>query len=92
MPIQTEKKRGIIKNALSTVSNYYNAAKGNLKADMNISKLASKHGIVEGIYGAKNYDTVIKKAREYAKKGNMLGMRQYFKSQQEKAKKQGQKF
>jgi hypothetical protein len=86
------KKRGIIKNAIQTASNYYNAAKSNVKSDINIIKLANKYGIVEGVYGAKNFDTVIKKAKQYAKQGNMVGVRDYFKSQREKARSQGQNF
>lgn len=92
MTTKTEKKRNIIKGAIETVSNYYKAWKGNKKSDDNIRQLASKYGIVGGVYGAENYDTVIKKAQDYAKKGNMIAMRDYFKSQREKARSQGQNF
>jgi hypothetical protein len=88
----TQKKKNIIKGALESASNYYKTYKNNLNSDVNIMKLASEHGITSSVYGANNYNTVINKAKEFAKQGNMVGMRNYFKSQQAKAKLQGQNF
>lgn len=85
------KKRGIIKNALGTVIDYTKAKIGDIKTKSNVSAIASRYGIVEGIYGAKNYDKVINTANTFADKGDMLGMRNFLKSQRDKAKKQGQK-
>ena len=80
-------KQGV-KGAGQTIKRTTSAVKSNEKAKTNITKLAGKYGIVGGTYGRKNYNTVIKKGKEFTKKGDMVGMRNYFKSQQEKAKKQ----
>ena len=62
--------------------------RANVGSSANIRKLAGKHGIVEGTFGRVNFDKVINRGKEFAKKGDMVGMRNFFKSQQQKAKKQ----
>lgn len=84
------KRRNIIMKALGTVTDYAKAKIGDVKTRSNVRKIASRYGIAEGIYGAKNYNKVIKTGYKFADKGNMLGLRNYFKSQRDKAKKQGQ--
>lgn len=80
-------KQGIIKKT-QPVGNIVGTVKSNVKANVNIIKLASRHSILPGTFGRKNYNTVINKGKAFAKRGDMVGLRNYFKSQQKKAKNQ----
>ncbi len=74
-----------IKGAGETVKNYSRAVISNQKAKNNLNDLASRYRIAPGTWGEKNYNTVLNKANKMANKGDMVGVRNYYKSQKDKA-------
>jgi len=77
----------VVQNAWKTEINRAKTSASNYKSRENVQALARKYGLSETRIGANNYDRMIKKAWKMMNRGDMVGIRNYFKSQKKKFRK-----